>query len=700
MSSIFVLTEVTSEKFMEKYLKAKHDLGSEKLNLFSILFFGPSGAGKSTLLGVLLQKNIKSLRDSTGILDRKLVQFKVAVQKDTVQSISHWKIVSIDEEILRLKHTIEKNIVERTDKKKDPADEKKDTTSVKLQPADMKVDKKLESMAESSEGQHLLPKEDQLSRVQNQFIMSNTLIACYDSGGQSEFFDVMPAMCAITTGNIMILDMSKDLHSQLDSEYFKQGELWGSSDTKTHYTTVQLLKTAVANIQSHATHYTSRSATNSCSKNTQLLVVGTHLDLCGDTEDEVCEQLHRIEKVIYDDVLQDCSPISIIQRDKGKNTKIVHPIANISDKDNDKVAKDREEAAQEIRTAIENMSNNDNVNKEIPISWLLFQYEIKLQSTPCILRSNCDEIAEKCYIDKADIDDILLFFHELGILLFYKQVKKLEHVVFSDPQWLFNQLTKIIELKYDPSYEAEKSIKKGIFRKEFLAEIFGKDFESNQILRYEDLLGLYIHLNIMAGLSDKEEQYFMPALLNPAPIGIQLDEEFGKKVLSTLFIKFQDGFFPRSVFCCLIALSMQKNETWKLQTTTAYKDVVVFQIENNREYLILFDKLNHISVEIHHKEDLPPSNHQVLCYKLHENLIEVCNKIYIYGDFKFGFLCEKCESGESFASVQVQYPYMYYPETLLCAVCDHNPKMNYDQLMWFIPPNVVDILNTKVRIFI
>ena len=675
-----VFTEAISEKFMEKYLKAKHDLGSEKLNLLSILFFGPSGAGKSTLLDVLLQKNIKSLRESTGILDKKLVQFKVAIQKDTVQSTSHWKIVSIDEEILRLKHAIEKNL-ERTDKKKNPTDEKKDP---KLQQADMKIDKKLESMAESSEGQHLRTK----------FITSNTLIACYDSGGQSEFFDVMPAVTTITTGNIMVLDMSKNLHSQLDYEYFKQGEHWRPSDTKTHYTTVQLLKTAVAYIQSYATHYTSRSATNSCSKNTQLLVVGTHLDLCGDTEDEIYEQLHKTEKVIYDDVLQDCSTISIIQRQKGKNTKIIHPIANKSNKDKDEVSKNREEAAQEIRTAIENMSNNDN--KEIPISWLLFQYEIKLQSTPCILRSDCDEIAEKCYIDKADIDDILLFFHELGILLFYKQVKKLEHVVFSDPQWLLNQLTKIIELKYDPSYEAKKSIKKGIFKKEFLAEIFGKEFEPKQMLHYEDLLSLFIHLNIMAGLSDTEEQYFMPALLNPAPIVIPLDEEFGNKVLSTLYIKFQDGFFPRSVFCCLIALSVQKNKTWKLQTTTVYKDVVVFQIESNREYLILFDKLKYISVEIHHKEDLPPSNHQVLCYKLHENLMEVCSKIHLNGDFKFGFLCEKCESGESFASVQVQYP--CYPETLLCAVCDHNPKMSYDQLMWFIPPDVMDILNTKVRI--
>ena len=218
------------------------------------------------------------------------------------------------------------------------------------------------------------------------------------------------------------------------------------------------------------------------------------------------------------------------------------------------------------------------------------------------------------------------------------------------------------------------------------------------MLHYEDLLSLFVHLNIMASLSDTGEQYFMPALLNPAPIDISLDEEFGIKIFSTLLIKFRDGFFPRGAFCCLIALSMQKNKTWKLQTNAAYKDMVAFQIENNGEYLIIFDKINYIMVEIHHKEDLLANNHQMLFNKLYENLIEVCSKIHLNGDFKFGFLCENCESGERFASVQVQHPCC--PENLLCGVCQHSPKMTCDQLIWFISPNLMDTLNTKVGTYV
>ena len=517
----------------------------------------------------------------------------------------------------------------------------------------------------------------------------------------------MPALTTITTGNIMIFDISKDLHLPLDSEYYKKGEKLEPSDAKTHYTAAQFLKTALANIESYARQSSLSSVMCSHPVSSQLLVVGTHLDLCGDTKDEQ-KRLQEVEKIIREDVvgediLHGCSSISVIRRSKGKKTKIIHPIASKNDKEsNEATTKDREEAAQEIRTAIESMSNKNIVNEDVPISWLLFQYEVKLHSGPFILRKDCEEIAKKCYINDTDVDDILLFFHELGVFLYYKEVKKLEHIVFSDPQWLFNQLTKLIEFKYDPPLEAEKCINKGIFKKDFLVEIYQKD--TDEVLKYENLLDLFAHLNIMARLdadvsgdniSDIAE-YFMPALLDPAPRDIAINEVFGKIALSTLCIKFKDGFFPRGVFCCLIALSIQTYKNWSLQTNAAYKDLIVFQIEDNNEYLVLCDKINFISVEIYHKEVLLPNNHQVLCYKLHENLLEVCRKILLNGDFKFGFLhyCNVCKT-ERFLYAQMQYPCC--PENLLCSSCQHKSRMNYNQLIWFVPPKVIiEILSTKV----
>ena len=94
-------------------------------------------------------------------------------------------------------------------------------------------------------------------------------------------------------------------------------------------------------------------------------------------------------------------------------------------------------------------------------------------------------------------------------------------------------------------------------------------------------------------------------------------------------------------------------------------------------------------MEICHKEELPQSKHQVLCHKLYENLKEVCNTIHLDGEFMFGFMCKE-KRCKNIAYVQMKYPCC--PETSLCNN-KHNPRMTYDQLIWFIPPKVMDIVN-------
>ena len=379
---LYLRIELNSDSFLQKYLKAKHNLGTEKLRLLKVLFFGPPGAGKSTLLSVLLDQDVQSYRESTGVLDRKLVQFKVAVQTNVEKAISQWKIVKIEEEILRLRHIIEGKLDKHT---LEPSN--------KVQPdlqTSLMIDNQLANINDElpvSENQHQVPS------VQQRYKTSNTLMACYDSGGQPEFFDVMPAFISATTGNIMIFDMSKELHSNLDPEFFKKGKRWGSSEAKTHYTGAQLLKTALANIQSYATRFSSHSMVNSYFRSSRLLVVGTHLDQCGSTGEEVHERLYMVEKIVHDDVLHDCSAISVVKRPRGKSTKIIYPIASKCDKDDFQTINCRKIVAQEIRTAIESMSEQ-NTSNDIPISWLLFQYEIKLQSIPCILQSDCKMIAK------------------------------------------------------------------------------------------------------------------------------------------------------------------------------------------------------------------------------------------------------------------------------------------------------------------
>ena len=79
------------------YYQAKHDLGSEKLQLLKLLIFGPPGAGKSSLLKVLLGGDPDPVRNSTGVCDRHLVQCTIAVTSDDHDST--WVKVNLEDEI-------------------------------------------------------------------------------------------------------------------------------------------------------------------------------------------------------------------------------------------------------------------------------------------------------------------------------------------------------------------------------------------------------------------------------------------------------------------------------------------------------------------------------------------------------------------------------------------------------------------------
>ena len=198
------------EMFKKLYYQVKHDLGTEQLQLYKLVIFGPPGVGKSSLFQVLLGSNPDPVRSSTGVLYRKLVQAEVAVTILAGQSKSSWHLLSIDNEILQLRSTI-KRVVEKPKQVEVTLPTTVDvaTSSYKSQ---MKVEEKL-----------FQPSTEVSAQIQ----YASTLMACYDSGGQPEFFDIMPALMIIATGNIMVFDLSKDIHLKIKSEFYEKSKSSG-----------------------------------------------------------------------------------------------------------------------------------------------------------------------------------------------------------------------------------------------------------------------------------------------------------------------------------------------------------------------------------------------------------------------------------------------------------------------------------------
>ena len=673
-----------TEIFKKLYYQAKHNFGTEELQLCKLMIFGPPGVGKSSLFEVLLGNDPDPKRNSTGPFVRKLVQVKVAITKHTGEPKSLWRLIEIKDEILRLHSAIKqkrfKSIQVETKKHMDivdsgkPAIKEENVYTYKGFFDSDKLAMKAEKHTTDTSKDIVISDKDTLQVEKILFDTSpietnvdSSIMACYDSGGQPEFFDVMPALTTIPTRNIMVFDLSKDLFKKVDSEFYADGKS-GQLKHKAHYTTAELMKTAIANIQSC---YEKVSTTTFESNSGCLLVVGTHLDKCGETDDEKLQKIDEIETAMFDDVLTGEAGQMVHYDCKGR---IIHAISNTCDDG-------RDEAAQKIRTAIEDMSRYEKLYSQVPLNWLLFQLEIQLRNKNYILRGKCIEIAKKCFIEENEVDSVLNFFHEFGIILHYKEVSALKDIVFCDPQWLFDHLIELVKLKYNTPPAMQKFIKKGIFNKIQLRNIKKEDIDGE--LQPESLLELFTYLKIMSKLPNKHDQYFMPALLNPVSEDLSLQKEYGAKVNDTLLVKFENRCFPRGMFCCLVTDLMQSN--WEIQFNHVYKDVIIFKHMPSPLYVILCDKIYHMTVEIHHKgqkKNLNETNHYKVCNKLYESLMKLCKMFKMNSDFKFGFSCQCCES---FAGILLQYA---ISTKYSCSECESEVELNDDQLVWFLPSSV------------
>ena len=676
-------------KFKESYSQAINNLGSEELHLCKVVFFGPPGVGKSSLCRVLI-KLPESERESTGVFNLKLVQFKVEVTVDDTKERSVWNIVTLPKEIERLRQVIK----EKLNKEKHPTEIQTAHPNEKHQENPSLENASLPNVEKDKNIHQVICQKvpDSLANKQV-YKTSNIIIALYDSGGQPEFFDVMPLLHTRPTGNVMIFNMNEPLEAKICPELYKKGHLV-STGKQTHYTNAELMKTALANIESCITKQDSSLSDN-------VLVVGTHLDEYARDKEDVEESLSQLDEQLSRTVLSDSTRKMVVQyRRKGKQNRIVHPISNTDH------TKEQDHVAQKIRTTIEVMSNSTNTKKEIPNSWLLFQYQIRLLDKPCVTLNYCQEIAKKiCYM-KEDVEVVLRYFHDLGILLNYKE---LDNVVFCDPQWLFEQLSELIRVKYNTTYRAD--VENGIVSKTFMAKniFFSLEKETDGIIKLNDLLKLFVSLNIMVKLPEKgqsEERYFMPALLDSAPQNLS-SLKFGKKYYDTMHVMYKGTMFPRGMFCCIVTLLTQNLRKFTIMENEQYmyKNLIVFQ-DGNQNYLILSDKINFMTVDVCQNEAQNQYNmlQEIYC-ELLQTLQKACEKMKLNYQFEFGFACQEkiCQENygkESTTAIAiVELEYNFCPERMCCKSCRKFVPLSYNQLLWFIPLNVLNVLETKVSMY-
>ena len=646
--------------YMEK-IKINNE--KEKLRLYKIVIFGPSRAGKSSLFQVLLGKSPKDDSESTGVY--KYQMFKVAVTLAGSNLAPKWYEIELQDEILRLRSILDKIRNEQPDLPGNDAAQQSKSIDVENIIYEMNADQAVEEFMETS-----------------------TLMVCYDSGGQSEFFDVMPLLATNPTGYLMVLDMRNDLNEKVCSKAKRHGKEC-SLETNT---TKNLMKNALASVQSCSSH-------SSCEN---LLVVGTHLDKCVNEAGNIDEQIiTKLDNDLYNELVKGTAESLFRECQNYKHLKLkhVHPVANKIGTNID-IKEVSDHSLQEIRVAVESMSKNNELREEISIKWLLFLYQLQLKVEKLphyISKMEYNEYIEHCQIDKCDVDELLEYFHKLGFIFYFKEYVK--DVVFS-PQWVFDRLSDIIFEKYKPK-DNDVCIENGEITKKNLRNIFqNENDKEGKVYKLDDqsieyLLKIFCGQNIMAVF--KNEVYFVPALLSPGSsddpsLQKSIKSLCGNRIYERLFVSFKDYYFPRAMFCYL-ATELTRHE-WEIQPSPRCSNILVFQIPHSNQYVGLFDGKTDLIVEVYKKmdEDLTKKPHEIT-ELLFNFITECCRQIQIQQNFEFGFTCKKLNNCNLFAGVKLQYPFAAEKHCKKCKTA----SLTSGELFWLISPKIINIM---VRMYV
>ena len=627
------------------------------------MIFGPSRVGKSSLFEVLCNKACKKDSKSTGIY--KVNMFKESVTKTSTDSKLSWHKIELEDEISRLRFKLEEQIRDSKQRKQPHL-----------------LQKNAEKPFEHLEVEKNICKS--INQPVDEIIKISTLMVCYDSGGQAEFFDVMPLLATNPTGYIMVLDMSISLDTPIKSIANIEGKDYSSDEIPCSI----LMKNAIASIHSCSSYTACKN----------LLVVGTHLDECKNPE----ETIYSLDKKILECLVTDGG--KNLFRERNKNNKMIkstyiHPVSNLCKSEQlEKMSKQLEnitnQSVEEIHKAIDDMSKKNRWYDEISIKSYVFLLEIqlKLKKPPHYLTAN-DYIkyAAKCGIDSEDIDEVLKYFHKLGFIFYFKESnnKIIADVIFS-PQWVFDRLSDIIFEKYSQkSLPQINNIKRGVVKKELLS--------FNQAEKSIDyLFEIFQSQNIMVEFPDEKQHYFMPALLSPGlpddkSLQDILEKKFERRIHERLYVKFDKHYFPRVVFCYL-ANKLISIKEWKLDYNLRYNNILVFQIPRSIQYVGLFSYNTELVVEVyvekgidfHTKPHVKPHEISALLFQF---ITECCAMIEFQDNFKFGFICSK-NNCKLFAGVKLQYPYL---AEKYCEKC-YSTDLSSDELIWLISPEVVGVM--------
>ena len=403
----------------------------------------------------------------------------------------------------------------------------------------------------------------------------------WDCGGQPVFLEILPAFLTSRTMFLLLFDASKDFQERWHSIHQFGGRRVPGEQSS--ISTLNLMLNWMANIHAHVAK---DEDTGTISDYPRMFCLGTHGDRIQPDEKktEVREKLIKeYKKKAFGELIIDTFIVDNTTSGKGDN---------------------EDPSFKLIRKAIHDFTFEKLIAKT-PVSWVLFRKIIQVHKANVLTLEEVQAIGVRCKIPLEDVSKALLFYHELGVLLFYPDIKGLHLKVIISPKWFVETMSKVFTL--DRCDENETSLKRSlVYEKGVIVEHHYKAaWKNNGDLEPDAIMELLLHFCLAAEVSTNlyhyadVKQFFIPAML-PSCSEEKLQAEPGYYERATyLHITFSTKFVPPGFFTRFITTIAKSQHCTLSFEGGIYRNRVSFQFGDPAIDCVIFTDHNYaIQVEI------------------------------------------------------------------------------------------------------
>ena len=515
------------------------------------------------------------------------------------------------------------------------------------------------------------------------------LLHLWDCGGQPVFLDVLPAFLSSRTIFVLVFNASEGLTAPFIVYSFDDGlrKYQGLS-----IPTLSLFHKWMAAI--HA-RFGGGQEQGKLPSYPRILLVGTHAD-----QFHVGSGTHQDRKMLRKRIVSRMCE-KFYKSIKGK--EYADMVIGTVVLDNTTAGTSKPDPGfQEIQKTVYSFVR-DKLTIETPVNWIHFRKVLQLRTKKLKKVISIDEvysIAAECYVPRSEVTSALLFYHDLGVFLFYPRVKGLESVVILEPQWLVDQFGNLFaswkgRTEYGDMWNT--LTKYGILVEPLYEAVLGSVSEQN--LTPTAMIEMLEHFLLAAPIvttglhsrSGKVKEYFVPHMLQHHLLskshGAQAQSSSLKNAAS-FHLTFLSGYVLPGFYVRLVTSLASKKDVTVLFHPGIYRDQITMRI-GEVDRLTITEHTETIELQ-YSRRAIISEPFRESCRRLLKLLHECFSDVYQWlpgATPQLAFLCLDCarEAQPDILSRAKFCPFsLDFPSTSQHLQCqmDHISLPTHDQQYW------------------